>query len=41
MINKNDNFNTLTSKDCKGRTRKVKKVCDIHGKPLGMDEKPR
>ena len=40
MNNKNENFNTLTSKDCKGKTRKVKKACDIHGKPLRMDEKP-
>ena len=39
MNNKNENFNTLTSKDCKGRTRKVK-VCDIRGKLLERDEKP-
>ena len=41
MNNKNGNFNTLTSKECKGKTRKVKKACDIRGKPLGMDENPR
>ena len=39
--NKNGNFNTLTSNECKGRTRKVKKACDICGKPLGRDEKPQ
>ena len=34
-------FNTLTSKECKGKTRKVKKACDIRGKPLGRDENPQ
>ena len=29
------------SKECKGKIRKVKKACDIRGKPLGRDEKPR
>ena len=38
MKNKNGNFNTLTFKECKGRARKIKKVCDIHGKSLGMNE---
>ena len=41
MNNKNGNFNTLTSKECKGRTRKVKNACDIRGKPLRRDEKPQ
>ena len=41
MNNKNGNFNTLTSKECKGKTRKVKRACDICGKPLGRDEKPQ
>ena len=41
MNNKNENFNILTSKECKSRTKKVKKTCDIRGKPLGRDEKPR
>ena len=34
MNNKNGNVNTLISKECKGRTRKVKKVRDIYGKPM-------
>ena len=41
MNNKNGNFNTLTSKECKDRIRKVKKACDICGKPLGRVEKPQ
>ena len=39
MNNKNGNFNTLTSKECKGKTRKIKKACDIRGKR--KDEKPQ
>ena len=31
----------LTSKECKDRIRKVKKACDICGKPLGRVEKPQ
>ena len=41
MNNKNGNFNTITSKECKGITRKIKKARDIRGKPLGRDEKPQ
>ena len=28
-------------KKCKGKTKKVKKSCNIHGKPFGRDEKPQ
>ena len=41
MNNKNGNFNTLTSKECEGRTRKTNKAGDVRGKPLGRDGKPQ
>ena len=41
MNNKNGNFNTLTSKEYKGRIKKINKECDVREKPLGRDEKPR
>ena len=39
--NKNENFNTLTSRECKSEIEKVKETWEIRGKPFGKDEKPR
>ena len=38
--NKNENFNTLTSRECKSETEKVKETRETRGKPFGRDEKP-
>lgn len=40
MNSKNKNFNTLKSKGNKGITKEERNVCDVHGKPIRMDEKP-
>ena len=37
--NKNENFNTLTSRKCKSEIEKVKETWKICGKPFGRDEK--
>ena len=41
MNSKNKNFNTLTSKGNKGITKEEMNTCDVRGKPIRRDEKPR
>ena len=41
MNNKIENFDTLTSKESKGRAKKVKNIYIVRGKPLGKCEKPQ
>ena len=38
---KNENFNTLMSRERESITWKVKKTWEIRGKPFERDEKPR
>ena len=41
MNNKIENFDTLTSKESKGRAKKLKNIYNVRGKPLRKCEKPR
>ena len=36
-----ENFDTLTSKESKGRAKKLKNIYNVRGKPLRKCEKPR